>query len=67
MTIFPGEVPARVVSRPAILVGWVEGPNPGGSRIGQVMQCVAIVPLTQEGRPDYRRAAIATPQVRGIP
>ncbi len=66
MTIFPGKVPPFVVGRPGILVGWIEGPHPGGSWIGEVMQCVAIVPLTKKGKPDYRHALVATPQGSGI-
>jgi hypothetical protein len=66
VTLFPGRVPASVLSRPVVIVGWIEGPHPGGSWLGQVMQCVAIVPVTKEGMLDYGHAALAPPRSSGV-
>lgn len=66
MTVFPGKIPPALLGRPAILVGWIEGPHPSGSWLGQVMQCAAIVPVTPTGKLDYRHAVIASPQAAGV-
>ncbi len=66
MTVFPGQIPPSALVKPAVLVGWMEGPHPGGSWLGQVMQCVAIVPVSKKGQLDYRHAVIAAPRANGI-
>lgn len=65
VTLFPGRVPQSVLSRPVVIVGWIEGPHPGGSWLGQVMQCIAIVPVTKEGILDYGHAALVPPRSGG--
>jgi len=62
MTVFPDAIPNRLCGSRAVLVGWIDGPHPGGTWLGQVIQCIAIVPVAKNGKLDFTNAAIATPR-----
>jgi hypothetical protein len=51
-----------------ILVGWIEGIHPGGARTvrREVMQCVALIPVSPSTEFDYEHAVIVQPRASGI-
>jgi hypothetical protein len=51
-----------------VLVGWIEGIHPGWGRSWreEVMQCVALIPVSPNGEFDYEHATIVQPRASGI-
>jgi hypothetical protein len=67
LAVFPGKIPKSLRGQQVAFVGWVEGPHPEGARLGQVIQCTAIIPLLENStKYDYQHAAIAKARVSGI-
>ena len=66
LVVFPGVIPRATRPEAAVLVGWVEEAQLSGFWQGQVMQCVALIPVTREGALDYSHAVIAAPRLRDI-
>jgi 4-amino-4-deoxy-L-arabinose transferase-like glycosyltransferase len=66
--IFPGRIPRSLLGRQVILVGWIEGIHPGGARAvrREVMQCVALIPVSPNREFDYEHATIVQPRASGI-
>jgi hypothetical protein len=66
--IFPGRIPRSLSGRQVIMVGWIEGIHPGGARSfrREVMQCVALIPVSPNREFDYEHATIVQPRVDGI-
>jgi hypothetical protein len=64
--VFPGKIPRSLREHEVVFVGWDEGVHPNGARFGEVMQCVAIIPILNKGLGlDYRHAITVKPR-RGI-
>jgi 4-amino-4-deoxy-L-arabinose transferase-like glycosyltransferase len=67
MAVFPGRIPQWLGGREVVLVGRIDGFHPGGSRLGKIVQCMAIIPiLDQQGKLDYRNAVTLPVQVPGV-
>ena len=66
--VFPGRIPRSLLGRRVILVGWIEGIHPGGARTvrREVMQCVALIPVSPNKEFDYEHAVIVQPRASGI-
>lgn len=66
--VFPGRIPRSLLGRRVILVGWIEGIHPGGARTvrREVMQCVALIPVSPNTEFDYEHAVIVQPRAIGI-
>jgi hypothetical protein len=66
--VFPGRIPRSLLGRRVILVGWIEGIHPGGARTvrREVMQCVALIPVSPSTEFDYEHAVIVQPRASGI-
>jgi hypothetical protein len=61
--IFPGKIPSSLREQEVIFVGWNEGVHAIGGRPGEVMQCVAIIPVLKKGsEPDYEHAITVKPR-----
>ena len=67
MAIFPGKIPRSLRDHQVVLVGWIEGVHPDNARFGQVMQCIAIIPVLDESSGlDYEHAATVKPRGDGV-
>jgi len=67
VAIFPGRIPRSLREHRVVLVGWIEGVHPDNARFGQVMQCIAIIPVLDESSGlDYEHAAIVKPRRNGV-
>ena len=66
--VFPGRIPRSLLGRRVILVGWIEGIHPGGARTvrREVMQCVALIPVSPNREFDYEHVTIVQPRASGI-
>jgi 4-amino-4-deoxy-L-arabinose transferase-like glycosyltransferase len=66
--VFPGRIPRSLPGRRVIMVGWIEGIHPGGARTvrREVIQCVALIPVSANREFDYERATIVQPRASGI-
>jgi hypothetical protein len=66
--VFPGRIPQSLLGRQVILVGWIEGIHPGGARAvrKEVMQCVALIPVSLNREFDYEHAVIVQSRASGI-
>jgi 4-amino-4-deoxy-L-arabinose transferase-like glycosyltransferase len=66
--VFPGRIPRLLQGRTVVLVGWIEGIHPGWARLvrGEVMQCVALIPVSPNREFDYEHAEIVQPRATGI-
>jgi hypothetical protein len=61
--VFPGKIPRDLADQQVVFVGWIEGIHPNGIRYGEVMQCVAIIPVLSENSSlDYKNAIVAKPR-----
>ncbi len=66
--VFPGRIRRSLLGRRVILVGWIEGIHPGGARAvrREVMQCVALIPVSPNKEFDYEHATVVQPRASGI-
>jgi 4-amino-4-deoxy-L-arabinose transferase-like glycosyltransferase len=66
--VFPGRIPQSLLGRRVIMVGWIEGIHPGWARAfrKEVMQCVALIPVSPNREFDYEHATIVQPRASGI-
>jgi 4-amino-4-deoxy-L-arabinose transferase-like glycosyltransferase len=66
--VFPGRIPRSLLGQTVVLVGWIEGIHPGWARPrrGEVMQCIALIPVLGNREFDYKHAVIVKPRSTGI-
>jgi hypothetical protein len=66
--VYPGRIPRSLSGRRVIMVGWIEGIHPGWARPfrREVMQCVALIPVSPNREFDYEHATIVQPRASGI-
>jgi hypothetical protein len=66
--VFPGRIPPWLRGQTVVLVGWIEGIHPGWGRPRreEVMQCVALIPVSPNREFDYEHATIVEPRARGV-
>jgi hypothetical protein len=66
--VFLGRIPRSLLGRQVILVGWIEGIHPGGARRfrREVIQYVALIPVSPNKEFDYKHAKIVQPRASGI-
>jgi hypothetical protein len=66
--VFPGRIPRSLSGRTVVLVGWIEGIHPAGAWAPrtEVMQCVALIPVSPNREFDYEHATIVQPRASGI-
>jgi hypothetical protein len=66
--VFPGRIPQSLLGRQVVLVGWIEGIHPGGARAvrREVVQCVALIPVSPNRELDYEHAKIVQRRASGI-
>jgi hypothetical protein len=61
--LFPGKIPGHLKEKNVVYVGWVEGAHPDGTRYGEVMHCIAIIPVLNETATlDYAHAVLVKPR-----
>jgi hypothetical protein len=64
VAVFPARIPDWLKGRDVVLVGRMDGLLPTKSRLGKVMQCMAIIPiLHQKGELDYGHAVTPGAQI----